>query len=535
MVLPNGSEPNPAAVLQAAGSSGLDTHRVRMLMNGRALGAAGRGSEEDLERAALALREAGLEARVVTDAQSRALPAVHVAGGVSSDGDGLSLLVHGRPFGPPPGVPLLFVFGNVARGTRHSLEQPPNGSVRQNLLRAEAPVVDIVWSEGRVRVPMRDMTWRGLPRRSLSAADNMIAALGAIAEAASGAAVDLGFVGQDLAINHAGHALEPLPGADADLAALFDRYTAAAAVAWSQGIYPSAGPGQVVAVGGGSVVPARAQAARAYFSAPPPARPARVLPWIRGGGPSRIRLSILPWLAAPPLAVLFLARESLSMNLIAALGGLAFAVCGSFSLIFGLRALARRERVRSVPSSRVRSMPMGFVGLSGTVSAESRFRAPYSQAECVWYRFEIRQYHGAGAGPDFYRTLGAATSGNMPFLLEDGTGSVQVQPANAEIDCDPETFPQADGTVALEWAIPIGAYVFLSGFAQRRSTDETAATPLARTDRDDVFVGSGPDVPLVIALSSREQEVKRLSSRFAWPVVAGALYLVVALMLWLSL
>jgi hypothetical protein len=534
IVLPSGLEPNLETVVQAGRATGLEANRLRILMNGRALAAAGRGSEDDLERAARALRDAGLEARVVTDSQAHALPALQVAGGVSSDGDRLSLLVHGRPFGPPAGTPLLFVVGDLGRVKGHAPEQTSARSVRQHLLSAAAPVVDIVWSGGRVRVPMRDMTWLGLPRRAFSTVDNMIAMLGTISEAALGTAVDFGFVGQDLAVNRPGHTLNPLQGTDPELAALFDQYAAAAALGWEKGIYPTAGPSQVAPVGGGVAGQARVQDARSFFSASPPARPTGSISWIRGGGPSRIRLSVLPWLAVPPLVVLTLTGRIESLQAIALVGGAVFAVCGSVSLVFGLRALVRREQVRSVPCSKVRSMPMGAVSLSGTVSAVQNFRAPYSNAECVWYRFEIRQYTSDSGGPDFFRTLGAGTSGNVPFLLEDGTGSVLVQPANAEVDCDPETFPQAAGTVVWEWTVAVGASVFVNGFAQRRSTDEMASTPLARTDRDDVFVGSAPDVPLMIALRSRDQEVEQLGRRFAWPVVAGAAYLIVALLLWLS-
>jgi hypothetical protein len=153
----------------------------------------------------------------------------------------------------------------------------------------------------------------------------------------------------------------------------------------------------------------------------------------------------------------------------------------------------------------------------------------------VWYRFEVRQDRGAaGAGDSLYRTIEEGTSGDVPFLLRDDTGSVLVQPSGAEVDVDPETFPLDDRTRAIEWAVGVGAQVFVNGFAQRRSTDSSGPRPTVLPDRDDVFVGSGPDTPLTIAQKSRAEEVDRLSHRSYWPIASGTAYLMVALLLWVS-
>ena len=537
VVLPDGEARNPDAILEAARSSGVDPNRLRIQLHGRALAAAARGSAKSLAAAAQALLRAGLVSTVVTDAEAHALPPLQSAGGVWRDGERLSLLVHGRPYGPPAGVALLFVFADLGRSDRapNPADQQPAGSFRQQLLRATLPVVDVVWTGGRVRVSLRSMTWRGLSRRSLSGADNLIQVLGTLAHDATGTVVDSGFMGQDLAVQPPQGMLEPLEGIDRDRSALFDRYSATAALAWERGIYPAAASGQVAPVGGAATRPAGVCEARAFFSAPAPARSSSEIPWIRGGLKSHIRRSLWPWFAAPPFLTFWLFSRSDGHETVLFLGGIAFAVSGLVSIVVGFRSLAQRERVRAIPLSRVRSMSMGAVGLVGRVAAIASFKAPYSRAECVWYRFEVRQDRGdAGAGDSLYRTIEEGTSGDVPFLLRDDTGSVLVQPSGAEVDVDPETFPLDDRTRAIEWAVGVGAQVFVNGFAQRRSTDSSGPRPTVLPDRDDVFVGSGPDTPLTIAQKSRAEEVDRLSHRSYWPIAAGTAYLMVALLLWVS-
>ncbi len=536
LVLPDGAATQSDAVLEAARSTGLDPGSLRIHLNGRALAAAARGSIEKLSHAAQALTGAGLASVVVTDEEARALPRLELAGGVLSEGDRLSLLVHGRPYGPPSGVPLLFVVGDLGRGDPVSIsaDLQPAASFRQRLLRASFPVVDVAWTGGRLRVSLPDMTWRGLSGHGLSSAENLARMLGTLGANAAGTVVDLGFAGQDLPVDPNRPPFEPMEGVDRERMELFDRYAAAAALAWEKGIYPVAGPGQVAPVGSIGRALVSACDARTFFSAPARGRSAPTIPWVRGGRASHVRRLLWPWLVAPPALTLWLIFRLHEPGPALLLGGAAFAVCGLASVAVGLQALARREKVRAVPLSKVRSMPMGAVGLVGRVVAIAPFRAPYSRAECVWYRFEIRQNRGDGSAVDMYRTLEKGTSGDVPFLLHDDTGSVLVQPVDAEVDSDPETFLLDQTTIAIEWALAVGVRVFVSGFAQRRSTDSSGAKPAVLPDRDDVFVGSGPDTPLTIAVRSRAEEVHRLSHRFHWPIAVGAAYLMVAVLLWVS-
>jgi hypothetical protein len=125
----------------------------------------------------------------------------------------------------------------------------------------------------------------------------------------------------------------------------------------------------------------------------------------------------------------------------------------------------------------------------------------------------------------------------MPFLVEDGTGSVLVQPADAELDVEPGTIALDDDTIVREWILPAGIPVFVTGFAQRRSTD--ASQPRAGSgtpsQSDEIFIGSDPGVPFTIATQSRGEEQAQLWREFSVGVAAGGVYLIIALILWLGL
>lgn len=520
-------------MLEAARVSGLDPLRLRIQLNGRALAAAARGSAEEVEAAAQALSGAGLASTVVTEAQARALPRVQVASGVApGDGGGVCLRAHGQPAGPSPGVPLLFVVADVGRDdpARGAAEARPGDSMRQRLLRAVFPVVDVVWPNGRLRVPVKSMTWRGLPGVGLSGPGNLLRLLELIAERAAGTVVDIGFMGQDLAINtHVG--AESIEGADKDRILLFDRYSAAASIAWSRGLYPTAPPGEVAEVGtaaSASAGLARSVKAQAFFARPGSTCAVSPVPWVRRGRAAHLRLQLWPWLVLGP-AVFLVVPHRLSAI------ALAFAGCGAIG--FGLRSLSMREKLRSVPVSKVRSMAMGLVQISGKTAATALLKAPYSHLECVWYCFDVKDREASLEQRSGWRTIAEGSSSDMPFLVEDRTGSVLVQPADAELDVEPETIALDGDTIAREWLLPAGIPVFVTGFAQRRSTDASQPQAASRTPSqgDEVFIGSDPGAPFTIATQSRGQEQARLRREFVFGVAAGGVYLVTALILWLGL
>lgn len=511
-----GAAPEDSSLAEGvAASHGLDVPLFRIQSQSAAVALAGRGDAARMSQAAEALRSGGVSCAAVEEADARALPRLEIAGGVAPDGAGAFLRVHGRPAGPPAGAALLLVFGDLGR--EEGLPAPsaprPSDTLRQRLLRALFPVVDVVWNEGRVRVPLRGMTWRGLPGLTPSAPTNFLRLLELLVERSAGAALDLGFRGQDLAVEPGPASGEQLEDCDRETATLFDRYSAAVALAWRHGLYPAVAPGRLV-------VPSESKGPRPpadVFRARPAAPAKSPVPWIRPGKKARVRGTLWPWLSPGAVALLYFRTSPLGIAVLA--------LSGLVAITFGLRWLRTRERMRALTLARVRSAAMGPVQLAGKVVPCAAIAAPYSRVRAGWYRFEIQERRGDSDNRG-WTTIQEGGSGDVPFRLQDETGSILVQPSGAEVDVTPITTPLGTDARAVEWVIAEGTTVFVAGFAQRRAGGEDA-------EGDDVFVGSSPGASFLISHRSREKETGALTRKF-WALVAlGFVYLALAFALWL--
>lgn len=528
LVLPDGSGVEPSVTSAAAAVCGADPYRFGVLLKGRGLTLLARGTASQLDAAARGLTAAGVKCRTVGPEDLRAAPRPLLAGGVAAADGALGLRVHGRLAGPPPGVPLLFVLGDLGEDAAASPGGPSRAgdTFSQRLLRATYPVVDVVWAGGRVRVPLRQMAWRELPGRAFSPPANLGLLLAALAAASGGTILDLEFDGQELLAGPPLGVDEPLEGADRTRTQRFDRYAAAAAAAWSKGLYPAVAAGRVaLARDGLALEPGN------FFARKPAPAATTSVPWIRRSGRSRVRPAPWAWLAVLPVPGLFVASPRAAASVLIA----GFALGGAGLVLSGLAALRRRERLRSLQPARIRSMALGPVQVSGRVAACAPLVAPYSRTRCGWFRFELRER--GGDDPEdrsLLRTTEAGGSGDLPFWLVDETGAVLVQPAGAEVDVEPYSATLGPGLEAVEWSLPEGGTIFVSGVAQRRSTDTVdppAPSGHGAPERDDVFLGSAPGEPLVLSARSRKGESSRWDWQFRVGAVVGGVYLLIAVLL----
>jgi len=527
--LPDGSAVAPSLVSEAAAVCGADPYRMGVLLRSRGLALLARGAGAELESARRVLEGAGVRCRTLTPEDFRSAPRTRLAGGVAAGAEGVGLRVHGKPAGPPAGAPILLVLGDVGVDVAAAAPGGPSradDTFTQRLLRAAFPVVDIVWPDGRVRVALRQMAWSGLPGRTFSAPANLGLLLDALVRAAGGAVLDLEFDGQEILAGPPLGLDEPLEGADRTRAQRFDRYVAAAAAAWSKGLYPAVAPGRIALARD-----AVAMSPEDFFARKPaPAVPASI-PWIRRSGRSRVRPTAWIWFAAIPAAALLFSPPRHSAGLLI----VSFAVGGAGLVLTGFGALRRRERVRSLQPARIRSLALGPAEVSGRVRACAPLLAPYSRLRCGWFRFELRER--GGREPEdrsLFETKEAGGSGDIPFWLVDETGAVLVQPAGAEVDVEPYATSLGPGLEAVEWALPEGAAIFVSGVAQRRSTDRVDPPTLPGPgvpERDDMFIGSAPGEPLVLSARSRAGESSRWNREFWIGSVLGGAYLLAGVIL----
>jgi len=92
----------------------------------------------------------------------------------------------------------------------------------------------------------------------------------------------------------------------------------------------------------------------------------------------------------------------------------------------GFHALHERQLIANTPTSRIRSMAMGLVEISGDVEPRSTVTAPFSGKACAYWQVEIASKDRNG-----WRTIHRNQSGN-PFFLSDETGVALVYPHGSE-------------------------------------------------------------------------------------------------------
>lgn len=92
----------------------------------------------------------------------------------------------------------------------------------------------------------------------------------------------------------------------------------------------------------------------------------------------------------------------------------------------------RARAVSDTPTSRIGSAHQGYVELVGRARpfGEAPLLSPHSRTPCVWYRFRVEERHD-----NKWRTRGEGRS-DASFRLEDGSGTVLIDPERAEVVTD---------------------------------------------------------------------------------------------------
>jgi hypothetical protein len=121
-------------------------------------------------------------------------------------------------------------------------------------------------------------------------------------------------------------------------------------------------------------------------------------------------------------------------------------------------------------------MAMGMVELHGRARRKYALVSPATQTACVWYR--LRRYRrNRKSGWQLFRQ---SDSGAVPFLLEDGTGAVTINPEGARVSARVrhEGFPGQEGLMVRSWSgtdpdekwveevIHEGAFLYILGTAR---------------------------------------------------------------------
>jgi E3 ubiquitin ligase len=146
---------------------------------------------------------------------------------------------------------------------------------------------------------------------------------------------------------------------------------------------------------------------------------------------------------------------------------------GAGLIVFGFVVLRRKRLLENVPTSRVRSVAMGFAELLGVAKNRTPLVAPYSGIPCVYYRYLLEEERQRSRGGREWTTIDQGESTD-PFYLQDETGALLVDPAGAETVLERSYRNIERGERWLgrrkrysEWWIVTGQKLFVAGTVRR--------------------------------------------------------------------
>jgi hypothetical protein len=127
-------------------------------------------------------------------------------------------------------------------------------------------------------------------------------------------------------------------------------------------------------------------------------------------------------------------------------GAIAFfgLVFGGFALYGGWSRYMDAQLVRDTPTSTVRSLAVGAAEVKGTAAPVNEpLASPLTRQAACMYQLRVKEQQPDDDGGSSWETV-FYTSEGVPFLLDDGTGSVRVEPDGADLQIERETTIEVD-------------------------------------------------------------------------------------------
>jgi len=108
--------------------------------------------------------------------------------------------------------------------------------------------------------------------------------------------------------------------------------------------------------------------------------------------------------------------------------------CSISLFIVGLYCFRIKRLIENTPTSKIRSIAMGFVEIYGKAIPYNKniLKTPFTQQDCVYYRYSIQELRTSGKN-NYWHTIKTEQKKQM-FLLKDETGQVLINPENAHMN-----------------------------------------------------------------------------------------------------
>ncbi|HKJ05196.1 MAG TPA: GIDE domain-containing protein [Geopsychrobacteraceae bacterium] len=132
------------------------------------------------------------------------------------------------------------------------------------------------------------------------------------------------------------------------------------------------------------------------------------------------------------IVVIFLFEQSSLLPSLAYYGfrlGIVPALFATLMFWGGFHFLHLKRQVENTPTSKIRSVAMGMVEVKGKAIRQYALISPMTHMACAWYRLtKYRRDRNRN-----WVVSRVTSSGNVPFLLEDETGRVCIDPTGATV------------------------------------------------------------------------------------------------------
>jgi single-stranded DNA-binding protein len=98
---------------------------------------------------------------------------------------------------------------------------------------------------------------------------------------------------------------------------------------------------------------------------------------------------------------------------------------------YGFTVWREKRTIENIPTSKVRSLAMGLVEVSGQAQPKALLKSPITATDCVYYKFLVERRERRGKN-DTWVAVSQGASTNY-FYVDDGTGRILVDPVEADI------------------------------------------------------------------------------------------------------
>ncbi|MFH1369009.1 MAG: GIDE domain-containing protein [Elusimicrobiota bacterium] len=134
--------------------------------------------------------------------------------------------------------------------------------------------------------------------------------------------------------------------------------------------------------------------------------------------------------------------------------------------LFGFMVLKKKWLIDNTPTSKIRSVAMGFSEVKGKAREKYGLKSRITLCECVFFKFMIEKRVKDSKGRTHWEILEQGSSTNY-FYIEDDTGKLLVDPLDAEIVMPPDyAYTEGDKRYT-EWCLQSGDQAYVLGTVKK--------------------------------------------------------------------